>query len=92
MSLVFAFAIYFVVWWVVFIAVLPFGVTTQAEQGMVTPGTVESAPVTPAIFRKVIITTFVSALIFGVIYSVLVFDIIALDDIPILLEFAPIDQ
>ncbi len=92
MSIVFAFAIYFIVWWVVFIAVLPFGVTTQAEHGQVTPGTVESAPVAPALFRKIIITTCLSFVIFAVIYAVLVFDLITLDDIPFLPRFEPLDQ
>ena len=92
MSAIFAIAIYFIVWWIVFIAVLPFGVETQAEQGRVIPGTVESAPVAPAIFKKFIITTIVSALVFAVIYFVLVYELITLDNIPFLPGFERLDQ
>lgn len=92
MSAIFALAIYFIVWWIVFIAVLPFGVKTQSEQGEVIPGTVESAPVAPAIFKKFIITTIVSAFVFSIIYSVLVYELIALDDIPFLPGFERHDQ
>ncbi|WP_176084073.1 DUF1467 family protein [Martelella sp. HB161492] len=44
MSLFSAFAVYFIIWWLVLFAVLPFGLKTQAEVGEVVPGTVESAP------------------------------------------------
>ncbi|TPW33516.1 DUF1467 family protein [Martelella alba] len=44
MSLFSAFAVYFIIWWVVLFAVLPFGLKTQDEAGEVVPGTAESAP------------------------------------------------
>ena len=58
-------AIYFVVWWVVLFAVLPFGVRTQEEAGEVTLGTSASAPVRPLLLRKAIATSIVAALIVG---------------------------
>ena len=39
--------IYFVVWWMVLFAVLPFGMRTQEEEGDVMLGTARSAPVAP---------------------------------------------
>jgi len=39
MSVSFAIAIYFIIWWTVLFAVLPIGVRTQAEDGAVVPGT-----------------------------------------------------
>ena len=56
-------AIYFVVWWIVLFAVLPWGVRTQQEEGEVTLGTTASAPVRPMLLRKAIATTIVSAII-----------------------------
>jgi predicted secreted protein len=65
MSLTFAIAIYVVIWWTVLFAVLPIGVRTQAEDGSVVPGTPESAPTTPRLVSVVLLTTLISALLFG---------------------------
>ncbi len=55
-----AVAVYFVVWWVVLFAVLPFGVRTQEEAGEVTLGTTASAPAKPRLVRTAIATTIVA--------------------------------
>ena len=47
MSVTFAIAIYLIIWWTVLFAVLPLGVRTQGEDGVVVPGTPESAPTHP---------------------------------------------
>ena len=65
MSLWTFFAIYFVVWWIVLFAVLPFGVRTQAEAGEVILGTTASAPTRPRLVRTVIATTIVAAVVVG---------------------------
>lgn len=72
MSITFGVAVYFVIWWTVLFAVLPFGVRTQAEAGEVVPGTPASAPVTPRLLRTSIITTVVSCAVFALVYAVLV--------------------
>lgn len=59
-----AVAIYFVMWWIVLFAVLPFGVQSQEEGGAVSPGTERGAPVAPLILRKAIWTTGISAALF----------------------------
>jgi predicted secreted protein len=84
MSLSFSIAIYFIVWWLVLFAVLPFGVRTQDEAGSTVAGTPGSAPIAPRLLRTVAITTLVSTVVFAVIYLVIVRKWIALDDIPIL--------
>ncbi len=64
-----AFAIYFVLWWVVLFLTLPFGVRSQHEDGesagQVIPGTDPGAPVLPRMARKLIWTTIISAVIFA---------------------------
>lgn len=45
-------------WWVVFLAVLPIGVTTQADQGEIVPGTMSGAPINPNLGKKVIWATY----------------------------------
>ncbi len=62
-------AIFFVTWWLVLFAVLPFGVKTQDDDGDVTLGTVSSAPRGPHMLRAVLWTTLVTAVILGIFYG-----------------------
>jgi predicted secreted protein len=83
MSLAFGLAIYFVIWWIVLFAMLPFGVRTAEEAGEeASPGFAESAPHRPRMLPKMIATTVVSAIVFAGIYAVVVHHVIRLDDIP----------
>ena len=61
-----AFAIYFVIWWIVLFLTLPFGIRSQHEDGEGSPGTDPGAPVTTGMGRKLIWTTAVSAVLFAV--------------------------
>ena len=81
MSITFGFAIYFVLWWIVFFVMLPLGVQTQDEAGDVVPGSASSAPVNPKIGRKVLWTTLLSAAIFASVYGLAYFNIVDLNAI-----------
>lgn len=61
-----AFAIYFVLWWIVLFVTLPFGVRSQSEDGAAIPGSEPGAPIAPLLLRKMLWTTGLSALIFAV--------------------------
>jgi predicted secreted protein len=78
MSLSFAIAIYFIIWWTVLFAVLPIGVRTQGEEGVVVPGTPESAPAVPRLLRVVLLTTVISALVFAALWALIRYGIIDL--------------
>ncbi len=71
MSLTLGLALYFIIWWTVLFAVLPFGVQTQGEAGEIVPGTPASAPVTPRMVRTFAITTVVAGAVFAVVYVAL---------------------
>jgi predicted secreted protein len=71
MSLTLGLALYFIIWWTVLFAVLPFGVRTQGEAGEIVPGTPASAPVAPHLLRTFAITTGVAGVIFALVYAVL---------------------
>ena len=58
-------AIYFVLWWVVLFAVLPFGIRSQHEDGEGAAGTDPGAPVAHGMGMKLVWTTLVSLVIFG---------------------------
>lgn len=79
MSLSFAIAIYFIIWWTVLFAVLPIGVRTQGEEGAVVPGTPESAPAAPRLLRVVFLTTVISALVFAALWALIRYGIIDLN-------------
>jgi len=61
-------AIYFVVWWTILFAVLPFGVRTQEEEGEITLGTERSAPHRPMLVRKAFATSLVAAVLVGIFW------------------------
>jgi len=53
-------AVFFVVWWLSFVAVLPIGTRSQSDAGEVTAGTDPGAPVSPQLLRKALIATALS--------------------------------
>ena len=61
-----AFAIYFVLWWVVLFLTLLFGVRSQHEEGGGVEGTDPGAPIMARMGGKLIWTTVISAVIFAV--------------------------
>ena len=63
-------ATFFLIWWVVLFAVLPWGVRSQHESGDMAPGTDPGAPVVPKLGRKLLWTTLVAAVLFSVFYVV----------------------
>jgi predicted secreted protein len=72
-------AIFFLIWWIVLFAVLPWGVRSQHEEADMTPGTDPGAPVIPNVGRKLVWTTLVSVLIFAGCYVVYVHRLVTLD-------------
>ncbi|MBW8322273.1 MAG: DUF1467 family protein [Rhizobium sp.] len=82
MSILSAFAVYFVIWWITLFAILPIGMRTQAEAEEVVPGSVESAPARFRGGKVVLLTTVVSAAIYGGWYLVTAYFGVGLDSLP----------
>jgi predicted secreted protein len=81
------FAVYFIIWWLTLFAVLPFGLKTQAEASSdIVPGTVESAPARFRGRRVFLMTSLVSAIVYGVWYVLSVHYGLGLDSFP---QFVP---
>jgi predicted secreted protein len=72
-------AIFFLIWWVVLFAVLPWGVRRQDEAGEVAPGTDPGAPAVPYLARKLVWTTVVSLVIFAACYVAYVERLVTLE-------------
>jgi predicted secreted protein len=79
MSIVTVLAVYFLVWWLVLFAVLPWGVRRQEEEGKVTPGSDPGAPARPMLLIKAVATTLISAVIVAVGFAVWKAEIIPFD-------------
>ena len=69
MTLVSGTMVFFVIWWVVLFMVLPFGVRIEENPEK---GFAPSAPKNPNLKKKFLITTLLTALIWGVIQFVMV--------------------
>jgi len=83
MSLPSAIAIYFITWWVCLFIVLPFGVKNAHEAGeAVEQGNEHGAPVKPMLWRKILATTVLSAIVFAFIWGQVTYRWIGFDDIP----------
>lgn len=60
-------AIYFLIWWIVLFAVLPFGIRSQHEGEEIAEGTDPGAPIAARIGRKLLWTTIVATVIFCIV-------------------------
>ena len=75
-------AIYFIIWWVVLFAVLPFGVRNAGEAGeVVGPGHDPGAPALPALKAKLAWTTVVATAVFAICWVAYVCRLVTLDDL-----------
>lgn len=76
-------AIYLTIWWTALFAILPLGVRSHQEMG-VDPGDGgdPGAPVNPNLKKKFITTTWVSAILFAILWLVIKFGLIQLPDLP----------
>ncbi len=88
MNIVGSVAIYFVCWWITLLAVLPIGVRTQGEEGEVVPGTVASAPAIPRIGRKLVLTTILAFLPWGIGFAIMELDVLSFSDFSYVPEFS----
>ncbi len=85
MNLVNAFLIYILVWWVTLFAVLPIGVRGQAEDDNIVPGSEPGAPVKAQMKKKIILTTIISLVLWGLLLLIIesgVIDINKLSPVP----------
>ncbi len=84
MAIATAIAIYFLIWWIVLFAVLPWGVRAQ-ETADAPPGTDPGAPAVPRLLAKLVWTTLVSTIVYVICAVIYKYRIITLDDLAALL-------
>jgi predicted secreted protein len=74
-------AIFFIIWWVVLFAVLPWGIRSQAEAGEVVPGSDPGAPALPKLKSKLVWTTLVAGIVFAAFQVIYRYRLVSLDDL-----------
>ena len=79
MSLPTAIAIYFIIWWLVLFAVLPWGVRSQQENGDFARGTDPGAPAIPNLGRKLLWTTIIAGVVFALWHVVYTYRLVTID-------------
>jgi predicted secreted protein len=67
MGLALSIALYFIIWWTLLFAVLPFGVHSQAEMKDIVPGSEPGAPARPRLGLKILVNTGISAVLWGIV-------------------------
>jgi predicted secreted protein len=68
-----AIMLFVIIWWVVIFAVLPWGARPPENPE---PGHAPSAPAKPMLIRKAVLTTVISAVIWGVLFYLITNDIL----------------
>lgn len=81
MTIVSAFVLWVIIWFLTLFVVLPIGLTTQEEAGEVVPGTPASAPVEARIRRKMLWVTVVTLAIWGPLCAFIVWGGVTIEDI-----------
>ncbi len=66
MNWILGLALYFIIWWTLLFAILPFGVRSQQEMNDVVPGSEPGAPARPQLGRKILANTVISAVVWVV--------------------------
>jgi predicted secreted protein len=89
MSLSTGIAIYFIIWWTVLFAVLPWGVRSQLESGSIAPGTDPGAPAIPRLLRKLGWTTIASTVVFALCALAYRYQLVTVTGLAALMGFTP---
>jgi predicted secreted protein len=74
-----AIAIYFIIWWMVLFAVLPWGVHSQEEAGEIEPGTDPGAPVFARVWMKLVWTTITAGVVFAICVVVYRYQLVTIE-------------
>ena len=62
---------YLTLWWIVLFCVLPFGARSQLDDGAIAEGTDPGAPAFPNIKKKIIWTTLITFVVWGILAFVI---------------------
>lgn len=64
-------AVYLIIWWLVIFMVLPWGAKSVIDEDDVKKGDAPGAPKKPRMVLKISITTVISGVLWGIVYTVI---------------------
>lgn len=76
-----ALVLFAVIWFLTFLVVIPFRLTTQGDAGKIVPGTHAGSPEVHNLKRKALITTAIAFVVWAVIAGVILSGVISVRDI-----------
>ncbi len=80
-------AVYFVIWWITFVAMVNYGHTSQAKAGTIEKGTPAGAPQNFSFGRKAFWVSIVAAIVTAFIYWLIEKSGLSLSDYPFMPNF-----
>jgi len=80
MNIISAIVLYIVFWFLSLFVILPLRLTTQDEDGEVTPGTSPSAPTNPNLRKKAVWVTILAAIVWVPVVTIVTSGWISVDD------------
>ena len=89
MSITSAFVLFSVIWFMVFLIAIPIKLQTQGDLGEIVPGTHAGAPEVHDLKKKAWITTGVAFVLWAVISTIIISEIITLRDIDFFNRMSP---
>lgn len=92
MSLTSTIVLFAVIWFMVFLVVLPLRLTTQGDAGQIVPGTPQGAPHIDTVGAKARMTTVFAILIWGGIAAILTSGVISVADFDWTKNLPPISR
>ncbi|MBW4706263.1 DUF1467 family protein [Roseobacter sp. YSTF-M11] len=81
MGITSALVLFAVIWSMTFLVVLPIRVQTQGDIGKVVPGTHAGAPEVHNLRKKAWVTTAISLVLWAIISSIIIFEVITVRDL-----------
>ncbi len=81
MSITGSVVVFIILWWLVLFIILPRNINSQHEKGNIIEGTDPGAPINPNIVKKLVITTFITSLLFAIIFFLTYFNILNIREI-----------
>ena len=79
--------LYAIIWFMTLFIILPIRITSQGDAGEVIPGTHASAPEKPQLKRRILATTTVAAVIWGIAAWIIIAGVLTIDDIDLFNRF-----
>lgn len=89
MSITSAFVLFSVIWFMVFLIAIPIKLQTQGDLGEIVPGTHAGAPEVHDLKKKAWITTGVAFVLWAVISTIIISEIITMRDIDFFNQMGP---